>query len=129
MAYVTDTSAARLNLLHTLFVQQLANQLAAQPGAGHIRPMPPLREPQTSNPFGRLMPTGGLTASATHGAGYTAGGTSGRLAMVGAATPTQGGAINWFGPNPGGATGGIPSGIIGGPAVRPPAGLPPLPGH
>jgi hypothetical protein len=125
-SYVFDSSNLRLNLLHTLFAQQIANQMAGS-GGGHMRPMPPLRMPQTSNPFGQLMPTGGLTASATHGAGYTAGGQDGRLAMVGAATPTQGGAINWFGPPPGGATGGPGGPRFSPPAMSPPPGILPLP--
>ena len=129
-SYVFDSSNARQNLLHMLFVQQLAHQMAGP----RMRPMPPLRPPQTSNPFNLPTPTGGLTASATHGAGYTAGGTQGKISMVGPgtmnATPIiAGGANNWFGPPPGGAAGGPGGPRFSPPAQTPPAGLPPLPGH
>jgi hypothetical protein len=118
-SYVFDSSNARLNLLHTLFAQQIANQMANS-GGGLRRPMPPLRQPQTSNPFGFLRPTGGIAASATHGAGYTASGSSGQVSLVGpgtmAATPIIGTPIVAGGPVAGGP---------GGPRYSPPAQTPP----
>jgi hypothetical protein len=120
MAFVNDTSAARLNLLHMLYTQLLANQMthAHMPRGSS----PPLREPRSANPFGYLQPTGGIAASATHGAGYSAGGNAGKVTLVGqslAPPPIIGQPIVAGGP--------ITGGIIGSPAVRPPAGLPPLP--
>lgn len=111
---IADTSLARMNLLHNLYTQLLAHQVAqATSPRGGAQP-PIYRMPLTSNPFGYLNPTGALPP---HSAVF--GPTHGSLSLVGG---QNAGARNWFGPPPSAAGPGLPAGSS--PAVRPPGPVP-----
>lgn len=120
---IFDSSDSRLALLNQVYAQLLANHLSNSMGP-RFSP-PPLRPPQTLNPFGLPRPTGGMTASATHGAGWTLGGSdAGHLSLAG-----QTGAASAPIPMPPAAQGTGPVGAprFSPPAMRPPAGIGPLP--
>lgn len=117
---IFDTSLARQNLLHTLYTQLLAQRIASA-HSPRMSP-PPFRMPTTANPFGYLNPTGAIPP---HGAIF--GADHGALSLVGQQS-NNAGARNWLGPPPQASGSGMPTGPHSiGPAVQPPAGVPPLP--